>query len=210
MNPAGALRAITAGYSPKVLMEALPIAGGAIGNAAFAGFVSRYMPSFLQDGVGAIALSLGTAGLLGAGVGMVNRSWGAPVFMGGVIEAVTRAIRSYMMPVFGKLKGLSGCCGPMGNYATWLETGDYLPDYSEATGLNDTGVVGYAQASGLNPYPYGMQGMGDYLTMNNVNEARPLGDYLTMNNVNEARPLGAYAYSDVPIEGTAAMELAVS
>lgn len=56
----------------------------------------------------------------------------------------------------------AGCLGDFNaNYAIEMETGDYMPDFSEASGLNNVGLPSYAQATNLNPYPYGMQGLAD-------------------------------------------------
>jgi hypothetical protein len=213
MNPgrSGALGTVTAGFQPRVIKKALPVVGGALGNAVVAGFVSDYLPGMFQDGIGNLAVGLGTAGLLGAASGYVlSREKAQGVFLGGVIEVVGRGVREYILPAVGlagmgdfltranaaDARNLHGCvgCGVSGfsGIADSILTGSYLPSFAEAEHLNRTGVKSFAAATGLNPYKFGMQGMGDYLTRSNAAEARNLG---------------AYAYSDRPIEGAVREEL---
>jgi hypothetical protein len=157
-------------------------------------------------------LGLGTAGLLGAASGLLlSPKQAGGVFLGGVIDGVTRGVREYLMPTLAGISGLGdyltpqnaadarnlGCVGancpnPMGDYALSMKTGTYLPDFQQATGLDNEGVPSFAQSTDLNPYSYGMQG---------------LGDYLTPANAAGARPLGALMYNDAPIEGAAREEL---
>lgn len=129
-RPIGAL---TAGLRPATWMKAVPLVGGALGNAWLSGIVSGmpFVPGMLRSGIGGYALSLGTAGLLGAGVGMLNRGWAAPVFFGGVLETLIRATRQYIMPLL-PLRGLGSF---FGDYLTPMdaamarplgEFGDYL------------------------------------------------------------------------------------
>jgi len=151
-NPGLAIRGrmgqVFAGFSPTVLMKALPVAGGAIGNAFLSGFLSSRLPlpGFLKAGPGAYVTSLASAGLLGAGVGMVAPRFGPSVFFGGVLETVIRAMNEFV--VRRVMSGLGGF-------------GDYL-------------TVGDAAAA--RPL-YGLSGMGytgDYLTVGDAARARPL------------------------------------
>ena len=213
MNPgrAGAIGTITAGFKPQVLKKAVPVVGGALGNALLAGYVSDYLPGMFQEGIGNLAVGLGTAGILGALSGYVlSKDKAQGIFLGGVIEVVTRGVRDYVLPVVGmsglgdylsrsnaaEARNLHGCpgCGVSGfaGIADSILTGSYLPSFADAEHLNQTGVESYAAATGLNPYKFGMQGMGDYLTRSNAAEARNLG---------------AMAYSDVPMEGAVREEL---
>jgi hypothetical protein len=214
MNPArgGVVGMLTAGFKPDPLMKTVPVVGGALGNAVLSGMVGNFMPAMLQTGPGNLVLGLGTAGLLGAASGLVlSPRQAGSVFLGGVIEVVTRGVRQYLLPTLSGISGLGdyltrqnaadaralGCVGPncpnpMGDYALSMQTGSYLPDFSQATGLDNSGVPSYAQATDLNPYSYGMQG---------------LGDYLTPANASNARPLGALLYNDRPVEGAIREEL---
>lgn len=136
------LQAVTAAYNINTLGRAGVMVGGALGNAWLTGAVSGFLPSMLQSGVGGYVVGLASAGVLGAGVGMVAPRYASDVFLGGVLEVMTRVVKQYVVPM--------------------------LP---------------------------GMSGLGDYLTVANAQEARPLGDYLTVANAQQARPLGDY-YGD--------------
>jgi len=111
-NPFAITKSITAGFQPKILTKAATITGGALGNAWFSGMVSGFLPGMLQSGVGNYVVGLGTAGVLGAGVGMVAPRMAGDVFLGGVLEVVTRAVKEYVLPV------LPGMSGFVGDYAT--------------------------------------------------------------------------------------------
>jgi len=179
MNPAagGVLRTVTKGYSPAVLKKAAPVVTGVLLNTTVGRWVGKQLPPMFQDGFLSVAVNLGTAGLLGWGAGVVNRRWQGPVFFGGVLEAVTRVATEYVLPAIG-LQGCAGC--GLGDYATQMITGEYLP--------------GYYQTSGIN------RALGDYLTPANAASARPLGDYLTPADAAGARSLGY-------MEGVEASEL---
>jgi len=181
MNPSNVLKSVTRGFNYRVVASALPVVGGALGNAVVSGAVSGYLPSFLASGPGNLAVGLGTAGLLGAGAGMVSPKVGGAVFMGGVIEVLTRGIKRYILPAVG-LSGMMGmgCAGMgcVGDYGSDLMLGSQIPDYAQATGLDNNGL-------------------GDYLTTGNAASARPLGDYLTTQNAAMARSLGDYPVEDV-------------
>jgi hypothetical protein len=49
-----------------------------------------------------------TAGLMGFGVAKVNRSWAAPMALGGVIQVVMEAANQYVVPLIPGLNGLDG------------------------------------------------------------------------------------------------------
>jgi hypothetical protein len=106
LNPGrGLVGRITAGYQPKALMASLPFVGGALGNAVLATWLKRlsFMPGVFKSGIGNTVLNLASAGLLGAGVGVVSPKLAGPVFMGGVVDAVISVFQTYLP--------LKGCCG---------------------------------------------------------------------------------------------------
>jgi hypothetical protein len=143
-----------AGYNVKTLGEAGVVVGGALGNAWLSGMVGSFLPGMLQSGIGNYAVGLGTAGVLGAGVGMVAPKQAGKVFFGGVLEVVTRAVKEYVVPM---IPGMSGCSG----YGCMNGMGDYLTRSNAAEARN-------------------LHGLGDYLTRTNAAEARNLhglGDY---------------------------------
>jgi len=125
MSLRGLQRSVTAGFKPQVLKKAAVITGGALGNAWFSGVISGVLPGVLQTGPGSYVTGLASAGVLGAGVGMVSPRLAADVFFGGILEVVTRAVKQYVVPM---LPGMSG----MGDYLTTSNAasarplGDYL------------------------------------------------------------------------------------
>jgi len=134
----GIQRSVTAGFKPQVLKKALVITGGALGNAWFSGVVSGFLPGMLQTGPGSYVTGLASAGVLGAGVGMVSPRMAGDVFFGGVLEVVTRGVKEYVLPI---LPGMSG----LGDYLTRTNAmearplGDYLTrqNAAEARPLGD-------------------------------------------------------------------------
>jgi hypothetical protein len=205
MNP-GIAGKITAGYKPSVLLGALPYAGGALGNALLSRWISGFMPGMLQSGAPNLLVGLASAGLLGAGVGMVAPRYAAPVFFGGVIEIVTRAARAYVMPAIGQVSGLF----------------DYLTvgDAANARPLGDFGACCNVGQLDMTTW-----GIGHELSMNQQdmaaiapdNDESPesltpqigFSDYLSVADAARARPLGylGYTMNDAAIEGTATTEL---
>lgn len=131
---------MTAGFQPKVLTKAAVITGGALGNAWLSGTLSGFLPSMLQTGPGSYVVGLASAGLMGAGVGMVSPKMAGDVFFGGVLEVVTRAVKEYVLPA---LPGMSG----MGEFltredaATARPLGDYLTPQNAQT-AQSLGYVG--------------------------------------------------------------------
>lgn len=120
-------------------MKAVPVVAGALGNAWFSGFVSGlpFIPGMLRSGFPSYLLSLGTAGVLGAGVGMLSPRWGAPVFFGGILDTLIRASNQYIVPML-RMRGL----GNMFDYLTRGDAasarplygmGDYLTPMDAAT-----------------------------------------------------------------------------
>jgi hypothetical protein len=126
------LGAITRGFSLETLSKAAVVTSGALGNAWLSGMIGGFMPGFLATGIGSYATGLASAGLLGAGVGMVAPRFAAPIFFGGVLEVMMRAFKQYVTPL---IPGMSG----LGDYltredaATARPLGDYLTRQDAAT-----------------------------------------------------------------------------
>jgi hypothetical protein len=132
----GILRAPLAGYRVPVLMNAAVASLGYLGNAALRGFVAGIVPiGALRSGIGEKLLGIGTAGLLGAGVGMLNKRWAGPVFVG----AMTQAAVDILRPILPRMVGGTGSLldyltvgdaagarplGYMGNAGDYLTVGD--------------------------------------------------------------------------------------
>lgn len=145
MNPVGALRSVVSGFSPRTLMEALPLAAGGLGNNLLTGFAARTLPipEFLKSSPGNVLLSIVGAGLLGGGVGMVDKSVGAKVLLGGLVDALKKGADWFLV----RMNIISGLgCGPA-CMADYLSVGD---------------------AAGARP-------LGNYLTVNDVNALSPVG-----------------------------------
>jgi hypothetical protein len=135
-------------------MKAAPVVGGALGNAWLSGFLSSRLPlpGMLRSGPGSYVLSLGSAGLLGAGVGLVAPRFAAPVFFGGVLETVIRATQQYLVgPLLSRMSGLgdyltvgdAAAARPLGNFGDYLTVGDAararpLNGMSDFSGMSDT------------------------------------------------------------------------
>lgn len=140
-NP-GLVGAVTRPFAPKMLLGTLPYVGGALGNAVLATWLKgqTFVPSMLKSGIGSTVLNLASAGLLGAGVGLIRPRLAGPVFMGGVVDSVINLWNATVKPMLG----LKGCCGmddyltPM-NAATATSLGDYITaaDAAAARALGD-------------------------------------------------------------------------
>lgn len=130
---------LTAGMDVRTLGNAGVIAGGAAANAAVSTLVSSLIPlDFLKKGPGNYIVGLGTAGLTGFAVGKVKRDWAAPIFLGGVIQVVTRAINEFILPMLPGMKGL-------GDYLTVADARDAraLGDYLTVSDARNARALGY-------------------------------------------------------------------
>lgn len=145
-NPGTALslrrpvRALTAGFNVKTLSRAAVITGGALGNAWLTGAVGSFLPDMLTAGPGSYVTGLASAGVLGAGAGMISPKMAGDVFFGGVIEVMTRAVREYIVPM---LPGLSG----MGDYLTVANAREaqplgYMGDYLTVNNAREAQPLG--------------------------------------------------------------------
>lgn len=165
MNPgvSGIAGMATQAFSTKNLTHAGSVALGAVANSTVNGFVSPYLPSVLRTGLGGVAFSLASAGVLSAVVGKVAPKFAGPVFFGGVFTAVHKIAKEYLLPALG----LSGCCG---DYSESMFTTPYMPDYAQTVGLNTVYPTDYDLSPMTN-------GMGDYLTRADAAGASPLGGH---------------------------------
>jgi hypothetical protein len=201
-----------------------------------------FVPSFLSSGVGNLVLGLVTAGLLGGAASFVGFGTpvflGSVLGIG--VRALDTYVWPKLAGVIPGLSGLAdyltvgdaAAARPLGCYgcgsglglinanaeAASLELGSETPeslmsqnpftlgpDYTQAVTPEDyMPQLEYAQQT--------LHGMGDYLTVGDAANARPLGrfgDYLTVGDAAAARPLGALGrtMNDAVIEGTATSEL---
>lgn len=223
MNPSGVLRSVKSGFNLKLLTGAVPVAVGFFGNMALASTVSSYLPSMLQGNLGQALVGAATAGLLGFAVHFVSPRHAVPVAFGGVLEVMVSTIRQYIMPVVShatsgiadyitrgdaaaarSLGCMNGGCGGMGLVNASYVAGNWVTgrtpqsfaamnpfelgsDFTQPITPEDlTPQLDYAQQ--------GLEGFGDYLTVQNAANARPLG-YL------------GHTGNDFAIEGTATDEL---
>jgi len=196
---------LAAGFRPGVLISAVPVVGGAIGNAMLASYVTRFLPGMLQTGFPNLLVGLATAGLLGAGIGMLAPRMGGPIFFGGVIEVVTRGVRSYILPTIEKVKsgisdyltvGDAAAARPLGCYGGGC-MGLYEPSPEAMSSQVYNSMIDWSPQASTTPESLGPQiGFSDYLTPAAAAAARPLG-YL------------GYTMNDAAIESTATEELAL-
>jgi hypothetical protein len=147
------MQTLTAGFNVRTLGDAGVIVGGALGNAWLSGMVSGFLPGVMSSRPLNYVTGLATAGVLGAGVGMVSSRYAGKVFFGGVLEVVMRAVKDYIVPMLPI--GMSGL-------------GDYLTrsNAAEARDLGDYLTRSNAAEA---------RDLGDYLTRSNAAEARDLG-----------------------------------
>ena len=119
-NPSRAISGVTAAFDVKTLSSTLPVIGGFIGNKYVSNFLSSlsFVPSMLKSGIGRSALDVLSAGILGAGVGMVSKAHGGEFLLGGLIQAMTGVAQAYVMPVLG--------VKAMGEYLTVGNTQDLV------------------------------------------------------------------------------------
>jgi hypothetical protein len=144
MNP-GVVGSLTSGFKPKLIVAMTPYVGGALANAILASQIKKlgFLPSMLKSGIGGTVTNLASAGLLGAGVGMIAPKYAGAVFMGGVVDAVINLFNESVKP----LLGLKGCCGyGMSDYLTpqnaaaATSLGDYLTSSDAAAALPLGGI----------------------------------------------------------------------
>lgn len=231
-NP-GVTGALTAGFSPRAVLRTLPVIGGMFGNTIVTGWVSRMMPDFLASGPGNYVVGLGSAGLLGAAVGMLRPRWAAPVFMGGVIEVMTRILRQWVMPVVGS--GVSG----LGRYFNTWQQSSALGKFNlwqQAPGLGDfnlwtqdpaLGCVGCVNGMhdhvaaqeldwqyGVTPYSRGVNSELrpiNYPYLGQANPSSLMWNYGPLNPINYPQGPGInYPYAGYEQQGVEAGELAVA
>lgn len=145
-NPsmAGVMRAPLAGYAVPALKYGAIASVGYLGNSALSGFLSSMIPvGFIKSGIGKNLFNIATAGLLGAGVGMVNKQWGAAAFGG----AMTQALVGIVGPLLPRSVGGTGWLGDyltVGDAASARALGDYLTvgDAAGARALGGYGGLG--------------------------------------------------------------------
>lgn len=198
MNPNGR-PAVLSGFKPSVLMGALPYAAGAIGNPILSGFISGFMPDMLRRGWLNSLVQLASAGLLGAGAGMVRPAWASPVFMGGVFQVVYGAFTQLLggMRGFSDYLSVGDAAGarPLFGMAT-PDFGMYAADVDLSVG--DRPVEDISSNNDLSPEGMMPQnGFSDYLTVGDAAAARPLFG------------LGQQTMNDHVVEGTATDELSM-
>jgi len=153
-NPSGlSLRspvsAITAGFKPSTLTSGAVIAGGYLGNQWLNSFAAGMVPlGFVKSGIGKNLLGIGTAGLLGAAVGMLAPRFAGQVFAGGIGQVMVSFIQD-------RLSGRSLMSGlGFGDYLTPMNAADarplgYFGDYLTPMNAADARPLG------------GLSGLGD-------------------------------------------------
>jgi hypothetical protein len=202
MNPGadGILRAPLAGYRVPALTQAAFAAVGFMGNIALRGTVRNLVPiNALKSGIGEKLLGIGTAGLLAAGAGMVNKRWAGPIFAGAMLQAIVDVVRPLIPRRFGGT----------GSLLDYLSVGDAAGarplGFIGAEGLGAEGLGARTIADEIQTGDYALEdiGGGDWITPNSI--AARGGDNLTLATAYPTVPL--MGFGNDAIEDTAEVEL---
>lgn len=205
-NPGGVrglVKAPLAGYAVPALTYAGVAAVGFVGNRALKNFLAGVIPlGFIKSGIGNNLFGIATAGLLGAGVGMLNKKWGAAAFGG----AMTQALVGIVGPLLPRSFGGTG----------WL--GDYLTvgDAASARALGDLGCMGagclgqmtIADEIATNGYALEASSGTDSMTPESFDARRIGGNVHNASNTYPSVPLLGLGMDN--IQRTATEELATS
>jgi hypothetical protein len=93
MNPPEAGGGVLAGVKPKNLIGVVPVVGGVIANGMLTKFAAEKLPlGFVKKGLGNYALGLVGAGVIGAVGGRINPRVGHSMFIGAVVETLSRLV----------------------------------------------------------------------------------------------------------------------
>lgn len=129
-------------------MGALPVVGGVVGNVYITRLLTGLIASrisFFAGNIGSLVLGLASAGILGAGVGMIAPKHSKQVLFGGLVEVMARAVNAYILPrITGMLRGYDGM-----DYLTVNEAASAVP-------LNGMEYLTVNEAAGAIP----LNGMG--------------------------------------------------
>ena len=146
-NPSTPIKALLSGFSKNSLMDAATIAAGMVAQPQVKKLVVGALPlgAFFEDEdqIGSVVTGIALAGLLGFGVGMVNKQIGTKVALGGVLAEVQRAVNKWVLPAVGlKMSGLEDYLS-VGDAAGARSLGDYL-SIGDAAGARPLGdmVIG--------------------------------------------------------------------
>lgn len=218
MNPGGAISRITSGFQPRVLTGVVPMVGGAIGNTLLTNAVTPYLPSMLKTGLPNTLFKVASAGVLGAGMGMLpfTRKYAGSAFMGAVLAAAVEAVAPYAKR-FSGMVGLgdyltvqnAASARPLNGLGLITERGAVFEDWSPHDDTTPEGFASRVQRSATE----GSFGMNLTSTPESY-AGLPLGlnDYLTVQNARSARPLngfGSHTLNDAVIESAATEDLSM-
>lgn len=168
MNPpamgGGAMSGTLSGFNLSNITGLVPILGGAIANGIIKGIVQPRLPSMFQRGIGGIASSIVSSGLVGGlGYAFFGPRIGAAMLKGGLIETGAQAFLTARDQGFGVAFGMSGV-----DYGHWLES----------TGMSGCPgcAMGFPPRPGTTmpygPFSPGMPpGMRDYADPRQINNA---------------------------------------
>lgn len=215
MNPG--LKAV-----PGTLMrQVLPASVGLFGSMtttymlAKIPFIGQY---FGGTGIMGIVSGIGSAALTAALVGILRPAWVGSAFIGGLMGVGLNVAKQYIMPTVGRLKA------GIGDYLTVGDAQNARPlgCYGCGTGMGIHDATWNAnnwqvqqtpeEMSAENPFTLGTE-FTQPITPEQMDAQLPynagLGDYLTVQNARDARPLGymGHTMNDATIEGVATTEL---
>lgn len=137
---ASPLAAVKQAFNVDTLKKAGVMAVGAVGMPLLKAQITNlsFMPGFLKTGIGSNILGLALSGLVGAGVGRMNKDLGRQVFFGGVLgEAISLAGSTIVPMISSKMSGFGDYLS-VNDAAGARSLGDYLT-VSDAAGARSLG-----------------------------------------------------------------------
>ena len=218
MNPG--LKSVPGTLRRNVLPGVIGLFGSMTTTAMLAKvpYVGQY---FGGSGIVGALTSVGSAALTAALIGIISPAWVAPAFIGGLMGVGLTVAKEYIMPTVSRLKSGIGDyltvsdaqnARPLGCYGCGTGMGDMgLHDATWNANnwqINDTPD----DLASMNPFTLGTE-FTQPITPEQMTAQLPynagLGDYLTVQNARDARPLGGMGrtMNDAAIEGVATMEL---
>ncbi len=145
MNPPEAVsgaQGVLAGVQPKNLVGVVPVVGGVIANGMLTKFAADKIPvDFVKHGWGNYLLGLVSAGVIGAAAGRINKKVGHGMFIGGVVETLSRLVSDVSNKGFSALSGIetdpgAALIGPtmsgVGDFVTPMQVEQARPIDSQA------------------------------------------------------------------------------
>ncbi len=204
---------LTAGFRPGILAQAVPVAGGLLGNSIIAGMATkaiskRWAIDPKWKGPMGLAIGLGSAGVLALGTNMLKPRYAKHVLLGGVAQVVMDAYQTYVKPNVESALNIPGMlgspdltfglhcpeCNPLGNMGDSLtpeQVETAKPVVADAVGMVMPNAAIAAQVPSNPSAPATASVNGQEVEVERIQGGvGDFGDYLTPNQVTQASPLG--------------------